>query len=95
MKQGEFRMVEKTFIVTDEAGIHARPATVLVSNAGKFNADIKLEYKGKQVNLKSIMGVMALAIPTGANVKIIAEGVDEEEMILKLEEVLKSASLVS
>ena len=46
-------MVQKTFHVTAETGIHARPATLLVQAAGKFNSEINLEYKEKKVNLKS------------------------------------------
>lgn len=59
-------MVEKQFKVIAETGIHARPATVLVQTASKFEADIQLEYKGKKVNLKSIMGVMSLGIGQGS-----------------------------
>lgn len=87
-------MVEKTFTVIDETGIHARPATILVSNASKFESDIKLEYKEKQVNLKSIMGVMGLGIPKGASIKIIAEGSDAEAALNALEEVLTKEKLV-
>lgn len=87
-------MVEKTFTVIDETGIHARPATILVSNASKFESEIKLEYKEKQVNLKSIMGVMGLGIPQGASIKIIAEGADEETALNTLEEVLKKEKLI-
>lgn len=87
-------MVEKTFTVIDETGIHARPATILVSNASKFESEIKLEYKEKQVNLKSIMGVMGLGIPQGASIKIIAEGSDEEAALNGLEEVLKKEKLI-
>jgi Phosphotransferase System HPr (HPr) Family len=74
-------MTEKTVVVIDPSGIHARPATVLVGAAGGFDSDLKLEYNGNQVNLKSVMGVMSLAIPNGAEVKIIAEGSDEQEAI--------------
>jgi phosphocarrier protein HPr len=38
-------MAEKSFTVVDQAGIHARPATLLVSIASKFKSDVKLEYK--------------------------------------------------
>lgn len=87
-------MVEKTFTVTDSTGIHARPATILVSNASKFNSEIKLEYKEKQVNLKSIMGVMSLGIPKDGVIKIIAEGTDENEAIEALETLLKNENLI-
>lgn len=82
-------MVEKQYKVTADTGIHARPATLLVQAAGKFNSDIQLEYKGKKVNLKSIMGVMSLGIGQGAEIKIIAEGNDEKEAVQSLEDTLK------
>lgn len=86
-------MAEKTFKVTSESGIHARPATVLVQAAGKFNSDINLEFNGKKVNLKSIMGVMSLAIQQGAEIKIIAEGNDEEEAIATLTDTMVKEGL--
>ena len=55
--------MEKKFIITDEAGLHARPATVLVNTASQYDSEIYLEYKGRKVNLKSIMGVMSLGVP--------------------------------
>jgi phosphocarrier protein HPr len=63
--------------VTTATGIHARPATQLVQIASKFNADMKLEYRGKEVNLKSIMGVMSLGIGQNAAITVIADGSDE------------------
>ena len=58
--------MEKIFKITDETGLHARPATVLVNTASKFNSEISLTYRDKKVNLKSIMGVMSLGIQQGA-----------------------------
>ncbi|WP_042353850.1 phosphocarrier protein HPr [Bacillus rubiinfantis] len=86
-------MAERQFTIIDETGIHARPATLLVQTAGKFNADINLEYNGKKVNLKSIMGVMSLGIPKGAEIKISAEGNDADEAIKALEETLAKEGL--
>ncbi|MEH7176834.1 phosphocarrier protein HPr [Neobacillus vireti] len=86
-------MVTKTFTIIDETGIHARPATLLVSAASKFEAEILLEYNNKSVNLKSIMGVMSLGIPKGAVIKISAEGSDEENALSVLENTLKTSGL--
>ncbi|GAA0499383.1 phosphocarrier protein HPr [Salinibacillus aidingensis] len=86
-------MVEKTFKITAAEGVHARPATLLVQNAGKFNSDINMVYNEKSVNLKSIMGIMSLGIPTGAEVKITAEGNDEEDAINALADVMKNENL--
>ncbi len=63
-------MAEKQFKVTAETGIHARPATILVQAASKFDSEIHLEYKEKKVNLKSIMGVMSLGVGQGVHAKI-------------------------
>ncbi|ETI68087.1 MULTISPECIES: phosphocarrier protein HPr [Neobacillus] len=86
-------MAEKQFKVIADTGIHARPATLLVQTASKFDSEITLEYKGKKVNLKSIMGVMSLGIGQGADIKIAAEGSDAEHALSSLEETLKKESL--
>lgn len=74
-------MEKREFHIIAETGIHARPATLLVQAASKFGSDINLEYNGKSVNLKSIMGVMSLGVGQGADVTITAEGDDEKEAI--------------
>jgi len=86
-------MAEKVFTVTSESGIHARPATILVQTASKFNSDLNLEYNGKTVNLKSIMGVMSLGIPKGAQIKITAEGADAADAMAALTETLNKEGL--
>ncbi len=86
-------MAEKQFKVIAETGIHARPATLLVQTASKFDSEINLEYKGKKVNLKSIMGVMSLGVGQGADIKITAEGNDAQEALNSLEETLKKEGL--
>lgn len=85
--------MEKTFKVTADSGLHARPATVLVNTASKFAADINLEYNGKSVNLKSIMGVMSLGVPQDSEIKIIAEGSDATEALEAITETLKNEGL--
>ncbi|RWZ51304.1 phosphocarrier protein HPr [Halobacillus fulvus] len=74
-------MAEQTMKITAADGLHARPATALVQVAGKYQSDVNIEYKGKSVNMKSIMGVMSLGIPSGAEVKFTAEGSDEQEAL--------------
>lgn len=71
-------MQKKTFKITADSGLHARPATLLVNKASKFNSSIELQYEEKVVDLKSIMGVMSLGIPKGATITIIAEGNDAD-----------------
>ncbi|GMR69638.1 MULTISPECIES: phosphocarrier protein HPr [Aerococcus] len=86
-------MQKQEFNITAETGIHARPATLLVQSASKFNSDINLEYKGKSVNLKSIMGVMSLGVGQGSDVVITAEGDDEEEAIQTIADTMKNEGL--
>jgi len=86
-------MEQKTFKVVADTGIHARPATLLVQAAGKFESDISLEYNGKKVNLKSIMGVMSLGIGQGAEITISAEGNDATDAINALTETLSKEGL--
>mgnify|MGYP001286761648 FL=1 len=82
-------MIEKTVVVTSRLGIHARPATVFVQAAAKFQADIFLS-KGdvSRVNGKSIMGVMMLAAEQGAEVLVEAEGTDAAQAVDALAELL-------
>ncbi|PGM62074.1 phosphocarrier protein HPr [Bacillus paramycoides] len=86
-------MEKKTFEIIEKLGIHARPATKLVNKVGQYSAEIALQYKGKSVNLKSIMGVMSLGIPSGAEVTIVAEGNDAKEALEALEELMKSEGI--
>lgn len=82
-------MQERTYKITAETGVHARPATMLVNKAGQYESDIEIRYNEKNVNLKSIMGVMSLGIPQGAEITITADGSDEVEAIEGIEEVIK------
>ncbi|AZA16542.1 phosphocarrier protein HPr [Lactobacillus delbrueckii subsp. bulgaricus] len=86
-------MEKKEFHIIAETGIHARPATLLVQAASKFGSDINLEYNGKSVNLKSIMGVMSLGVGQGADVTISAEGDDEKEAIAAIAETISKEGL--
>ena len=86
-------MEKREFTITSETGIHARPATILVQAASKFGSDINLEYNGKSVNLKSIMGVMSLGVGQNAKVTITANGDDEKEALDTVAETMKKEGL--
>ncbi len=74
-------MAERTIEVKMKPGLQARQAALFVQEANRFTADVFLKRNERQVNAKSIMGVMSLAIARGAEVTLIAEGVDEEQAI--------------
>ncbi|MFC3900430.1 phosphocarrier protein HPr [Aliicoccus persicus] len=86
--------MEKAFFITDETGIHARPATLLVQSASKYDSDIQLEFNGKRVNLKSIMGVMSLGVGQNSEVVVIADGKDAKEAIDGIEKTLAEEGLI-
>ena len=82
-------MKQVTVTVVDPVGLHARPATVAVNAASKFKSEINVAFKGREVNMKSIMGVMSLGVPTKATVTIVAEGDDEEDVVASIAKVIK------
>ncbi|MDR0199528.1 MAG: phosphocarrier protein HPr [Streptococcaceae bacterium] len=86
-------MASKDFHIVAETGIHARPATLLVQTASKFTSEINLDYKGKSVNLKSIMGVMSLGVGQGSDVTISAEGGDADEALAAITETMTKEGL--
>ncbi|AFZ92287.1 MULTISPECIES: HPr family phosphocarrier protein [Bacillus] len=77
-------MVQGKVEVRLKTGLQARPAALFVQEANRFASDVFLEKNGKKVNAKSIMGLMSLAVSTGTEVTLIAEGDDEKEALEKL-----------
>ena len=84
-------MVEKRVVIKNRLGIHARPATLLVHAAAKFEAEIFLS-KGevRRINGKSIMGIMMLAAEHGSELLIEAEGSDADEAVAQVAALLES-----
>ena len=74
-------MCEKEVTVTSDAGVHARPAMMLVKEAMKFPCEIFLVKDDTEANGKSIMSVLALAITPGTKLVIRAEGEREVEAV--------------
>lgn len=79
-------MVEKTVVVNNETGLHARPAAALVQFVKNFDGDVELIKDGKTANAKSIFNVMALGISKGTEVTVRINGENEEENLEKLVE---------
>ena len=75
--------------VVNRAGLHARPAALLVKLAGSFTAAIHVEKDGLQVNGKSIMGVLMLAAEQGSTLRFTATGDDEEEALEALTDLVR------
>ena len=88
-------MKQITVTVIDPVGLHARPATVAVNAASKFNSDINVAFKGREVNMKSSMGVMSLGIPTQSEITISCSGDDEDAAVAAIEEVLRAQKIIA
>ena len=82
----------KTFdyVIKDELGIHARPAGLLVKEAGGYKSSIKIAKGEKSADAKKIFGIMGLGAKCGDTVTLTIEGEDEEEAAAKLEEFMKT-----
>ncbi len=74
-------MTRRTVTITNRAGIHARPAAMLVQTANRFASDIYLEKDSERINGKSIMGIITLGATHQSEISIIADGKDEQEAV--------------
>ena len=82
-------MVKQEVTLTNETGLHARPASLFVKEASKFTADITVEKDGKEYNAKSIIGVLSMGAAKGDTITIKAEGSDAEEAVEALAKLIK------
>jgi phosphocarrier protein len=79
------------YTITDEIGIHARPAGLLVKEAKNYQSAITLtSAAGKSADVRKLMALMALAVKHGETVTITAEGADEEMAIAGMEAFFKA-----
>ena len=81
-------MPEINLVVTNEVGLHARPASVFVQTAAKYSSDIEVTYGDKIVNAKSILAVLTLGAHKDAEIVVSAEGDDAEDALKALEELV-------
>ena len=81
-------MYSKTITVNNQVCLHARPATFFIQKANEFKSSIWIEKEERKVNAKSLLGVLSLGIIKGTDVVIGAEGSDEEEAVLALENLI-------
>lgn len=78
-------MIEKTLTLVNATGLHARPASLFVQTAARFPGTvIKVSAGGREVDGKSIVGMMSLGARQGANITIRAEGPQAAEAVTAL-----------
>ncbi|WP_462216850.1 HPr family phosphocarrier protein [Mycoplasmoides genitalium] len=82
-------------VIKDTVGIHARPASILASEASKFKSELKLVApSGVEGNIKSIINLMSLGIRHNDNITIKADGADEEEALAAIKACLEKNKVI-
>lgn len=77
-------MYSKEVTVTNSVGLHARPATFFIQKSNEFKSSIWVEKGDRRINAKSLLGILSLGIIKGTDIKVIADGVDEEAAVSSL-----------
>ena len=83
-------MTEQTVIISNRAGIHARPAALVVQTTKNFKCNVYFEKGRDRINAKSIMGVITLGAAYGTEIKVIADGEGEEAAVKALVRLFES-----
>lgn len=82
--------MQKTFVINNPSGIHARPAKKIVQAASSYACTVQLEKAGKPFSAKSLVGVLSLGGKFGDTITVIAEGEQEEAAIQEIGSILTS-----
>jgi phosphocarrier protein HPr len=83
-------MKEQKITIKNRAGIHARPAALLVQTANRFTSEISLEKNSERINAKSIMGIITLGATYKTEINIIADGEDENEAVAAIAQLFEN-----
>ncbi|MBN1662172.1 MAG: HPr family phosphocarrier protein [Deltaproteobacteria bacterium] len=74
----------KTFEIINKLGLHARPAAKLVEISKRYRSHVYFERDGREVNGRSLLGILTLACPQGSRITIRAEGDDAHDVLESL-----------
>jgi phosphocarrier protein len=74
-------MTEREITVRNRAGIHARPAALIVQTASKFDSTVMLRKDDEEINAKSIMGIITLGAGYNTTLTLTADGDDEADAV--------------
>lgn len=77
-------MTQRDVTITNNIGLHARPATFFIQKANSFKSSIWIEKDDRKVNAKSLLGVLSMGIAKGMTITLIADGQDEATAINEL-----------
>ena len=84
------KMLKQTLNIVNKLGLHARAAAKLVKLASSFESQVQVKRQQREVNGKSIMGVMLLAAGKGTEIELIVDGVDETTAMAELTQLIQS-----
>ena len=70
------------YVITDELGIHARPAAVLVKEAANYSSKVVIECNGKNADISKLFALMALGVKKGDRVTVKIDGPDEDNVYM-------------
>ena len=76
--------------ISNNTGLHARPATLLVKKESSYDCDVSVEANGKKVNAKSLIGILSLGATKDTEVTIITSGKDEVEAANELAKLIET-----
>ena len=74
-------MISRDVTITNNVGLHARPATFFIQKSNSYRSSIWVEREDRRVNAKSLLGVLSMGIVKGTTITLIADGADEEEAL--------------
>ena len=77
------------YVITDEVGIHARPAGILVKEAKKYASKITINAGGKSADATRLMAIMGMGVKKGDEVTVSVEGDDEDTVVAEMEKFFK------
>jgi phosphocarrier protein len=83
-------MISQTVTVVNRLGMHARAAAKFVHLAGRYRADVRVARDARQMDGKSIMGILLLAAGCGSRITISADGADERDAVEALTALVQS-----
>jgi phosphocarrier protein len=83
-------MIEIKLVLTNAAGLHARPAAQFIQTAAAFKSKITIQSGSKRADAKSILAVMGMGLGPGAEFLLTADGLDEGECIAALQALVES-----
>ncbi len=74
-------MIIRTAVLGDPEGLHARVAHELATLASTFASSVFLRHRGQTASAAGVIGLLALGVPSGAGIEVLADGVDEQDAI--------------